>query len=136
MEDPVRNTPYRWWHVSSSSPELVAAEAEGQLGTPGIAVDLGCGRGSELAYLVGRGWAGFGVDLLITPLARAVELHQEVTFVQADATRLPFRTSTVDLLLDRGCFHYLDAPGRARYVREEGRVLRLGGRLKCIDQAV
>lgn len=124
--------------MSSPSPELVAAEAEGQLGAPGIAVDLGCGNGSELAYLVGRGWAGFGVDLPTTPLARARELYQEVAFVQADVTRLPFRTGTVDLLLDRGCFHYLDAPGRDRYVREAGRVLRLGGRLilrMCLNSA-
>jgi SAM-dependent methyltransferase len=138
VEDPYVTATYRWWHLSSPSPELVAAEAEGQLGAPGIAVDLGCGLGSELAYLVGRGWAGFGVDLLTTPLAWARGLYQDVTFVQADVRRLPFRTGTVDLLLDRGCFHYLDAPGRASYVREAGRVLRLGGRLilrMCLNSA-
>jgi trans-aconitate methyltransferase len=58
---------HRWWHLSAPSPELLAAEATGK---PGTAVDLGCGLGSEIGYLVGR-WHGLGVDLSTAALARA-----------------------------------------------------------------
>lgn len=138
MEDPYRTATHRWWHLSSASPELLAAEESRQLGVPGLAVDLGCGLGSELAYLAGRGWATLGVDHSPTALARAHELHPEVSFVRADVLRLPLPDAAVDLLLDRGCFHYLDAPGRARYAREAERVVRADGRLvlrMCLNSA-
>lgn len=138
MEDPYLTATHRWWHLSSASPELAEAETAGQLGDPGVAVDLGCGLGSELAYLVARGWRGVGVDLLTTPLSRARDLHPEVGFVQATVTGLPLRTGSADLLVDRGCFHYLDAYGRSLYASEAGRVLRVGGRLMlrmCLNSA-
>jgi SAM-dependent methyltransferase len=43
--------------------------------------------------------------------------------------RLPLPTARADLLLDRGCFHYLEAKDRDRYAAEGRRVLRPGGRL-------
>ncbi len=49
--------------------------------------------------------------------------------MQGDAASLPLRAGTVDLLVDRGCFHYLGAGGRERYAGEAERVLRAGGRL-------
>jgi SAM-dependent methyltransferase len=103
-----------------------------------VAVDLGCGLGSELGYLVGRGWRGFGVDLSQTALARARACHPAVSFARADVTRLPVRTGAADLLLDRGCFHYLPEPARARYAREAARLLRRGGLLllrMCLNSA-
>lgn len=138
QEDPYSSATHRWWHLSSPSPELVAAESAGQLGEPGVAVDLRCGLGSELAYLVERGWTGLGVDHSATALARAHELHPEVTFVRADVSYLPLPDAAADLLVDRGCFHYLDKPGRARYALEARRVLRAGRRLllrMCLNSA-
>jgi SAM-dependent methyltransferase len=136
--DPYTDDTYRWWHLSGPSPELLAAEAAGALGPPGVAADLGCGLGAEAGYLAGRGWRTLGLDLSAVALTRARAGHPEVTFARADATSLPLRTGTVDLLLDRGCFHYLDAPGRARYAAEAARVLRPGGRLllrMCLNSA-
>ena len=138
MDDPYVADTYRWWHLSGPSPELLAAEAAGALGTPGVAADLGCGLGSEIGYLAGRGWRGLGVDLSTAALARASARYPEVTFLRADVTRLPLQSGAAGLLLDRGCFHYLAAPGRARYAREAARVLRAGGRLllrMCLTSA-
>ena len=59
---------HRWWHLSAPLPELLAAEAAGK---PGAAVDLGCGLGSEIGHLVGRGWHGLSVDLSTAALTRA-----------------------------------------------------------------
>jgi SAM-dependent methyltransferase len=129
---------FRWWHLSGPSPELLSAEAAGVLGQPGVAADLGCGLGSEIGYLAGRGWRGLGVDLSTVALARARASYPEVTFTRAGATRLPLSNGAADLLLDRGCFHYLAAPGRVRYAEEAARVLRPGGRLllrMCLNSA-
>ncbi len=138
VSDPYADDVCRWWHLSEPSGELFDAEAAGELGRPGVAVDLGCGLGSELGYLVGRGWHGLGVDLSPTALARAHAHHPAVSFARADATRLPVRTGAADLLLDRGCFHYLPEPARARYAREAARLLRPGGLLllrMCLNTA-
>jgi len=51
VTDPYLDHVYRWWHLSVPSPELIEAEAESWLGAPGTAVDIGCGAGTELAYL-------------------------------------------------------------------------------------
>jgi SAM-dependent methyltransferase len=41
---------------------------------------------------------------------------------------LPLRDASADLLIDRGCFHYVAAADRARNVLEARRVLRRGGK--------
>jgi SAM-dependent methyltransferase len=138
MTDPYVSGTYRWWHRAEPSPELLAAEAAGALGEPGVVVDLGCGLGSELGYLARRGWFGVGVDLSVPALAQARCRHPGVMFACADVTRLPMRAGSADLLLDRGCFHYLRAGSRDGYASEAARVLRPGGRLllrMCLNSA-
>ena len=52
--------------------------------------------------------------------------------------RLPFADHVFDLVLDRGCFHYLDPQQRHSYAGETGRVLRPGGRMllrACLSSA-
>ena len=108
------------------------------LGAPGVVIDLGCGLGTEVGYLAGRGWRGIGVDLSAPSLSSASAGQPAARFAQTDVTTLPLRTGSADLLLDRGCFHYLSARGRARYAREAARVLRPGGRLTlrmCLTSA-
>ncbi|MGI9006975.1 MAG: class I SAM-dependent methyltransferase [Streptosporangiaceae bacterium] len=138
MTDPYRTGVHRWWHLDSPSPELLAAEAAGDLGPPGLAVDLGCGLGTEAGYLSGRGWRCLGLDLSGPALRQASAARPDAVFARGDVTALPVRTGAADLLLDRGCFHYLDAPGRARYAGQAARVLRPGGRLllrMCLNSA-
>src|ERR1039457_3620764 len=89
VTDPYASGTCRWWHRMEPSPELVAAEATGALGKPGVVVDLGCGLGSELGYLAGRGWHGIGVDLSVPALARARGRHPGVEFARAAGTSPP-----------------------------------------------
>ena len=59
-------------------------------------------------------------------------------FVLADAVRLPFADQVFDLVLDRGCFHYLGSQHRGAYATEVGRVLRPSGRMllrACLNGA-
>jgi SAM-dependent methyltransferase len=138
VTDPYLTGLHRWWHLETPSPELLEAEAAGDLGPPGVVLDLGCGLGTEAGYLAGRGWRGLGLDLSDQALRRAAQAHPAAAFAHADVTELPVRTAAATLLLDRGCFHYLDEQGRARYAAQAARVLRPGGRLllrMCLNSA-
>jgi SAM-dependent methyltransferase len=119
---------HRWWHLSSASPELIEALDSGWLHRPGRVLDLGCGLGSETAYLAELGFDACGVDISRAALAGARELHPGLELVRADVRALPFADATCDFLLDRGTFHYLKPADRARYAREARRVLRPNGR--------
>jgi len=129
VTDPYADGVYRWWHLSAPSPELLAAEADGWLGEAGTAVDIGCGAGTEIAYLAAKGWNAVGVDLSRTALNLAKREHASVSFVRADVLSLPFPSGAFHLAVDRGCFHYLSRGRWADYATEAQRVLRPGGRL-------
>jgi SAM-dependent methyltransferase len=127
--DPYLDGVYRWWHLSAPSPELLAAEADGWLGEVGTAVDIGCGVGTESAYLSAQGWHAVGVDLSVAAIDLARREHADVSFVRANVLSLPFPSGIFDLALDRGCFHYLSPAQWGDYAAEVQRVLRPGGRL-------
>jgi SAM-dependent methyltransferase len=129
MEDPYGDGTFRWWHLERPSPELLAAAADGWLGPAGLAVDLGCGLGTEAGFLAAAGWRALGVDLSAAALLAAAGAQPGASFSRADVLRLPLCDGSADLLLDRGCFHYLAAGDRDRYAAEARRVLRPGGRL-------
>jgi SAM-dependent methyltransferase len=128
MADPYLDGTHCWWHLPGPSPELLAAAEDGWLGPAGVAVDLGCGLGTEASFLAASGWAVIGVDLSAAAVRAASAAHPGTTFARADALALPLRGGGADLLIDRGCFHYIDAADRTRYAREAQRVLRRGGR--------
>jgi SAM-dependent methyltransferase len=129
---------HRWWHLSEPSPELVEALDDGWLPPSGRVLDLGCGLGSELALLASRGFEAVGVDQSSVAISRAREEHPGIEFLVADVLDLPFDDASFDVVLDRGCFHYLEAPDRPRYEQEAWRVLRTGGRFllrACLNSA-
>lgn len=129
MTDPYADGVYQWWHLSRVPPELLTAEADNWLGKPGSVLDIGCGLGVELGHLAQSGWRSCGIDMSAIALQRARADHPEVAFIQADALRLPFATRAFDLVLDRGCFQYLDPRQRRAYSAEAERVLRPDGRM-------
>ena len=107
---------------------LTAALSDGWLRPPGRALDIGCGLGLEAAMFSEAGFRAVGVDLSSVALTRASAAHPDVSFVEADVRSLPFTDGDFEVLLDRGCFHYLEPADRSRYVSEAMRVLRPGGR--------
>jgi SAM-dependent methyltransferase len=153
VTDPYVDGVYRWWHLTRPSPELVAAEADGWLhaaGPPGpgpaggadrAVLDVGCGLGSEAAYLSDAGWRAVGIDISSAAVSQAHRLHigvSESRFARADVLRLPFAAGSFALAIDRGCFHYLVPEQWPRYATEVHRVLRPGGRLllrACLTSA-
>ena len=104
------------WDTGVTPPELVDLIQGGDALTSGSALDMGCGTGTNVAYLADRGWTATGVEadrravetaerrVLTSPGARV--LRGDVTRLDALAVDGPF-----DLVLDIGCFHSI-APGR------------------------
>ena len=118
------------WDSDRPLPALVALVEAGRL-TPGQALDLGCGTGTNAIYLAQRGFTVAGVDIASRAIAQARHKAQEagvaVDFRVGDVTDLPADLGPRDLALDVGCFHSLPAAGKPAYVRSLRRVLRPGG---------
>jgi SAM-dependent methyltransferase len=119
------------WDTGITPPEVVAViEGDPPL-SPGRALDLGCGTGTNVLYLVAHGWEAVGVDFSPAAIAQAREKAVGVAraaFVEGDVTRLsalgvqgPF-----DFVLDIGCFHSVAVARRGAYAREVARVARPG----------
>ena len=92
-----------------------------------VVLDVGCGPGLLPALFAQRGCKSFGVDLdfglLATRLVPAL--------AQADALKLPFHTSTFNLVTATNLLFLLDDPVRA--LQEWKRVLVAGGELCLLN---
>ncbi|MFG2755251.1 class I SAM-dependent methyltransferase [Streptomyces wuyuanensis] len=100
---------------------------------PGDAVlDAGCGTGRALPLLrraVGPAGTVVGADLTLEMLQTAARAgrDRDAALLQADASRLPLRTASMDAVFASGLIAHL--PNPADDLRELARVVRPGGRL-------
>ncbi len=112
-------TPWDQNHVPSELAALV--EGPPALST-GLALDIGCGTGTQSVYLAQHGWQVTGVDAVPHALAqarqRAAAAGASVQWLIADVGALEELglNGGFSLLHDRGCFHDLPANVRERYV--------------------
>jgi SAM-dependent methyltransferase len=115
------------WDTNVTPPELVALA--GEL-SPGRALDLGCGTGTNAIYLAERGWDVVGVDFvgkaIAAALGKAEAAGVTIEFRQGDVTRLESIEGPFDLAVDIGCFHGVPEDRRAAYVAGLRRLLRPG----------
>jgi SAM-dependent methyltransferase len=123
------------WDTGIAPPELVEiVEGPNRL-TPGRALDLGCGTGTNALYLAEHGWEAVGVDFVRTAIerarAKAGGAARAPRFVVGDVTRLaalgvegPFH-----LAVDIGCFHAIPLPRRDAYAAGVASVMPAGATL-------
>jgi len=94
--------------------------------SPGRALDIAAGGGENAAILALGGWRVVASDLSDVAVrkarSRAAELRADLAVVQADATRLPFRSGAFDTVV---CTYFLDRPSARRLPR----LLKPGGTL-------
>lgn len=119
------------WDTGITPPEVVEAIEGPKALVPGRALDLGCGTGTNVLFLVRHGFEAVGVDFSTHAIERAREKAEGTsgaTFVEGDVTRLadlgvegPF-----DFVLDIGCFHSVRTSRRRAYVEGVARVARPG----------
>lgn len=126
------NTP---WDSRITPPEVQAFWAENRLPVTGLAIDVGCGPGTNVSYLARLGLTVIGTDLAGSALNLArqrlldqpLAVRARISFVQSDVTRLPFHDANADYMLDIGCFHGLPPELRGNYAQGIIHNLRPGG---------
>ena len=126
------NTP---WDSRITPPEVQAFWAAARLPTAGLAIDVGCGPGTNATYLARLGLTVVATDLAGTALnlarrrlqEQSVDVRDRISFVQSDVTRLPFSGANADYMLDIGCFHGLPPQLRDSYAQGIINNLRPGG---------
>jgi cyclopropane fatty-acyl-phospholipid synthase-like methyltransferase len=115
------------WDTGVTPPEVLAW-LHGR--TPGRALDLGCGTGTNAVTLARLGWRVTAVDFswLAVRAARAKvrAAGLSIDVLRADVSRLPGLRGPFDFALDIGCFHSLLPEARARYAARLGELLGAG----------
>jgi SAM-dependent methyltransferase len=118
------------WDTGVTPPEVVGLVKRGNL-TPGRALDLGCGTGTNAIYLARHGWEVAGVDLSSVAIRRARRKARragvDARFYRADVTNLAFLAGPFDLALDIGCLHSVPPEDRERYAQGVSRLVGPGG---------
>jgi SAM-dependent methyltransferase len=118
------------WDTGVTPPEVKELIESNAL-SPGRALDLGCGTGTNCIYLAHHGWEAVGVDFSAVAIqwARLKARRAGVTcqFHHADATDLSFLVDPFDLALDIGCLHSIPQKERQQYRAALSRLVRPGG---------
>jgi cyclopropane fatty-acyl-phospholipid synthase-like methyltransferase len=95
--------------------------------TPGKALDLGCGTGTNVITLAKSGWQVTGVDFawraIRTAKKKAQHLGIKAELLVEDVTHLDSISSSFDFILDMGCFHSLTPKDHLKYLANVNRML-------------
>jgi len=118
----------RWGQYTTRIVERTINEACDLTGTPGSALEVGCEGGRWSHFLAQRGWRVTCTDVNVDVLALCRQRVPEATcvLVSPDATTLPCRTASVQLLLCLEVFPVMDSEW---FASEANRVLEDGGLL-------
>ena len=125
-------TPDRWADNSLGSEK---ATNTAHLSGVGLALDIGCGTGTNAAYMARLGLRAVGVDLSLNALLLGQQrretlprsVQQRLHFAQADVSQLPFQNAHARYILDIGCFHAIPGNARLGYAKGIARNLTPGG---------
>jgi len=104
------------WDTGVSPPELIQLL---KATTPGRALDVGCGTGTNLVTMGTYGWEVVGVDIAWLSVLKARQKIRKAQMrsrvYHADVSGQLRMENTFDLVLDIGCFHSLSGLEKGRY---------------------
>ena len=116
------------WDTNITPPEV---EAFIEVTSPGRALDLGCGTGTNAITLAKHGWEVTGVDFAPDAIRKARQKSKaaglRINFHTADVTLLDFLDDHFDYVLDIGCMFTLKPQDRIVYAETLARLCRPGG---------
>jgi SAM-dependent methyltransferase len=111
------------WDSGVPPPELKELIEGAQARTPGKALDLGCGTGTNAIYMTQHGWEVTAIDFvpraIETARAKAKAAKAAPRLMVGDVTRLG-ELGVGDgytLVFDLGCFHAIPTSRRDAYVQ-------------------
>ncbi len=120
------------WDTGITPPEVYQFLEEN---SPGAALDLGCGTGTNALTIAEYGWKVTGIDFVPQAIrsarrkARQAGLADRVKFRIGDVLDLSFLEGRQDLVLDIGCFHSFSGIDIERYAGNVLNHLSPGGSL-------
>ncbi len=111
--------------------EAVLAQGGKTMPTPQAFLDVGCGTGTALPWLMEGGTYGVGVDISLVDLLIGKKFYEErgiehIGLACAFAEQLPFRDGTFDVINATDVIEHV-IHGQEALVREIYRVLKAGG---------
>jgi len=116
------------WDTGISPPELLSFIATH---SPGRALDLGCGTGTNGITLAKSGWDVTGVDFAYRAIQmaekRARQNGVKINLLLDDVTRMDSITGDFNLILDMGCYHSLPSKTHSHYTANIDRFLASDG---------
>jgi SAM-dependent methyltransferase len=111
------------WDSGVPPPELKELVEGPQARTPGKALDLGCGTGTNAIYMTQHGWDVTAIDFvpraIETAKAKAQAAKVDPRFIVGDVTKLDELKvgDGFSLVFDLGCFHAIPESRRDAYVK-------------------
>lgn len=100
------------------------------IGSDDFVLDLGCGWGNNLEFVLNEGRDACGIDISPTACRQSRTITPKV--VQGDFTKLPFASDTFDAVLDRNSIQCNTLNDVEAAIEEAYRVLSPGGKLYSI----
>jgi SAM-dependent methyltransferase len=120
------------WDTGVTPPEVYQFLKEN---SPGRALDLGCGTGTNVITLAEHGWQASGIDFVPRAIrkakrkARRKGMTDRTDFQVGDALSPDSFRGEYDLILDIGCFHSFSDPEAGVYAANVSDHLAAGGSL-------
>lgn len=118
------------WNLESPSTELISLLIALQLPLNSRCLDVGCGAGFDLEYLLQQGFSVTGIDIspVAIDLIRARIKKRKVELLVGDILTTSFK-EPFDFITDRGCFHHIANNKRPLYAQTISNALKSGGYL-------
>jgi cyclopropane fatty-acyl-phospholipid synthase-like methyltransferase len=117
------------WDIGRPQPAIMRLAEAGRI--TGSVLDIGCGTGENVLYLVERGLTVTGVDgarsAIVKARAKAKRRGLDASFEVGDALNLSTPQRPFDTVIDSGLFHVFSDEERERFRASLERVIRPGG---------